>query len=382
MFNVIAVFVLGMLGGMLPNPISDSALRAYDAGDTSPAIAEYRQRISQNPQDFASLMWLGRALMERGEFAESLRALDAAASLAPSHPLVRGTRAESLLMSGDYSRGWEEYEWRLKMPWFQNAIPPGPSWDGRSPVTIIGEQGSGDVFQFYRYLPLVKERCSDVEFACQRNLPPFLSIPENKVTPTSCLVPADDRQRTALGSLPYLLNLPRPEQSPQPPYLFASKPLVDLWANRLEPYREFRVGICWQGNPTYLRDQWRSIPLDAFKPLSKVSGVKLVSLQKNPGTDIGRQIDEQSGAFMDSAAILHNIDMLVTCDTSLAHLAGAMNRPVWVALCASPDWRWGFRGETTPWYPSMRLFRQSRLGDWSSVFHRIASELKSKVEGT
>jgi hypothetical protein len=180
----------------------------------------------------------------------------------------------------------------------------------------------------------------------------------------------------------------------QVPYVFADSDLTELWRERLGTHGGFKVGIAWQGGRRYAGDAYRSLPLRHFAPLARIDGVRLFSLQKGPGseqladlpegfaaTDFGPELDAAAGAFMDTAAIMQNLDLVITSDTATAHLAGAMGLPVWVALNACADWRWLDDREDSPWYPTMRLFRQSRLGDWDELFERIAGELQKVVAG-
>jgi hypothetical protein len=171
------------------------------------------------------------------------------------------------------------------------------------------------------------------------------------------------------------------------PYLQAAEALVVYWRGIL-PNHGFRIGIAWQGSPTFAEDKWRSIPLTDFAALAEVPGVQLISLQKGPGTeqlpefkgrvpvlDLGPDIDSSAGAFMDTAAIMKNLDLVITSDTAMAHLAGGLGVAVWVALSYMPDWRWLLDRSDSPWYPTMRLFRQPSPGDWSSVFVSMKSAL-------
>jgi hypothetical protein len=171
--------------------------------------------------------------------------------------------------------------------------------------------------------------------------------------------------------------------------LSANPQLVRAWGERLAASSGFRVGICWQGNSAQARDKFRSAAPAAFEPLARVEGVRLFSLQKSttadpspevgfPLVDYGDELD-RSGAFLDTAALIKNLDLVITVDTSVAHLAGALGAPVWVALSARADWRWLHRREDSPWYPTMRLFRQRKLGDWPELFARIAAELQARV---
>jgi ADP-heptose:LPS heptosyltransferase len=188
-------------------------------------------------------------------------------------------------------------------------------------------------------------------------------------------------------SLPGILGTEVDTIPAETPYLFAEPGLVETWRRELAANQSFKVGIAWQGDPKFPGDRYRSLPLYHFGPLARLEKVHLYSLQKGQGseqlaqaefavTDLGRRLDENCGAFMDTAAVMKNLDLVITSDTSIAHLAGALGVRVWVVLTTIPDWRWLLEREDTPWYPTMRLFRQRRKGDWDEVFERIAGELK------
>jgi hypothetical protein len=177
------------------------------------------------------------------------------------------------------------------------------------------------------------------------------------------------------------------------PYLFPDSGLVEKWRQRLPSTEEFKIGISWQGNSNHQWDRHRSFPLAEFATIARLPGLRLVSLQKGAGTeqlkaiafeviDFGEDLDTTSGAFMDSAAIIKNLDLVITVDSAIAHLAGALGAPVWLGLPAIVDWRWMFQREDSPWYPTMRLFRQSKLGDWASVFERMATEISKLLKPT
>jgi hypothetical protein len=176
------------------------------------------------------------------------------------------------------------------------------------------------------------------------------------------------------------------------PYLHANAGLVAQWREKVGPMPAFKVGIAWQGDPTYRWDRQRSIPLAQFAPLAAIAGVRLLSLQKGPGVeqldtvegwfpvdDLAGRLDEQSGPFMDTAAVMMNLDLVISADTAIAHLAGALGVPTWLALPTDPHWPWMSSRDDTPWYPTMRLFRQRRRGLWGEVFSRMASALASLV---
>jgi hypothetical protein len=191
-----------------------------------------------------------------------------------------------------------------------------------------------------------------------------------------------------LMSLPRLAGTTLENIPASIPYLSADPGLVDAWRERLSSVSGFRVGICWQGSPGFSHDRMRSVPLQAFAPLARVPGVRLVSLQKGAGIEqleaiAGRfavvdprpEYDVEDGAFLNAAAVMRNLDLVVTVDTAIAHLAGALGVPVWVAIPELCDWRWMQNREDSPWYPSMRLFRQRRAGDWHELFDRIAQRV-------
>jgi hypothetical protein len=178
------------------------------------------------------------------------------------------------------------------------------------------------------------------------------------------------------------------------PYLHADAALTEFWKQELSSIHGFRIGIMWQGNPKFRADAYRKIRLSEFAPLANVEGVRLISLQKGHGfeqikevgselavVDLGARIDKTTGAFMDTAAIVMNLDLVIASDSALVHLAGALGRPVWTALPFVADWRWLLDRDDTPWYPTMRLFRQSKQGDWKPVFERMAAQLKVLISG-
>jgi hypothetical protein len=176
------------------------------------------------------------------------------------------------------------------------------------------------------------------------------------------------------------------------PYLYADDDLVRTWAARLSSIAGFKVGICWQGNPAYAADRRRSVPLKLFEPLARLQGIQLISLQKIHGLaqlaempadlsiiDLGRELDENTGIFMDTAAVMKNLDLVVTSDTAIPHLAGALGVPVWLLLPHPPDWRWGLSGDYYPWYPTMRVFRQRTSGDWEGLFQKVRDAIRQYI---
>jgi len=357
------------------------------------AIACYRQAIRLKPDYLDAHNNLGNALRAQRRSAEALECYNEALRIRPDHAQVHLSRALLRLQLGDFELGWPEYEWRLKCK--EYAIPsyPRPMWDG-SPlngqtILIYGDHGLGDTLQFIRYVPLVQGRGGRVIVAVRKPLVRVIAscpgvemvIPEGEVLPDFAVyIPA--------MSLPRIFGTTLATVSAQVPYLAADLELVERWRDDIGQDNGFRIGIAWQGNPAYTKDRQRSFALMQFEPLSHLEGVRLYSLQKDFGAE---QIAEASNRFvvtdlssrftdfMDTAAAMRNLDLVIAADTSIVHLAGALGFPVWVALPFDSDWRWLLNRDDSPWYPTMRLFRQTRPGDWCDVFKRIADELRARL---
>jgi len=399
-------------------------------GRLDEAVACYQQALRINPHFAEVCNNLGEALKELGQLDEALANFDQALQLKPGFAEPRWNRSLLWLLLGDFAKGWSEYEWR----WTQANMPrrsfPQPLWDGSAldgrTILLDAEQGLGDTLHFIRYVPLVRERGGNVIVECQPALLRLLAEagkgPQglSRKRPVTPLVGRGSpllafEVQAPLLSLPRIFNTSLATIPANVPYLHADAELVGHWRQemRKSPKSEvqspksnaplptsdighrtsdFLVGIAWQGSPTYRYDRQRSIPLAHFAALAKVEGVHLISLQKGPGAeqlramagqfpvvDLGNRLDETSGAFMDSAALMKNLDLVICSDTAIPHLAGALADPVWVALPLVPDWRWLLQREDCPWYPTMRLFRQTRCDRWEDVFERLAEELKAVV---
>src|SRR5262249_27664062 len=256
---------------------------------------------------------------------------------------------------------------------------------------------AGDTFQFVRYAQLVKQCGGTVLLAVPPRLHAMLEGVSgvDRLLPLPLAEPPPYDVQCPLLSLPHLFAT-TPESVPADvPYLHAKPKRVERWRKLLGSVGGFRVGIAWQGSPTMLPyDHFRSVPLARFEKLARVPGVRLISLQVGQGTgqlaelggrfpvvDLTNQLDESTGSFIDAAALMRNLDLVVTCDTAIAHLAGALGVPAWIALPFVPNWRWLLDREDTPWYPTVRLFRQNSAGDWDEPFRRMAEELTCLVRG-
>jgi Tfp pilus assembly protein PilF len=370
-------------------------------GKLQEAAASFRRALELVPDHAEAHANLGLALQDQGQLDQALAAFDKAVELKPDHAQARLNRALVMLAAGKFEAGWREYEWRWKTD--SNRLPRPeldcPLWDGGQlkdrTILLHCEQGLGSTLQFIRYVPLVAQRATRVIVECQPPLKQLLSqlAPEVRVLAKGENLPPFN-VHAPLMSLPWILGTTLATIPAKIPYLHADPVLMEKWRAELSKFPGLKVGIAWQGNPMYAGDPLRSIPLVYYRPLGQVQGAHLVSLQKNLGTeqlakappdfrllDLNHRLDETSGPFMDTAAVMMNLDLVITSDTSIAHLAGALGVPVWVALSFAPDWRWMRDREDSPWYPTMRLFRQKQFGDWDGVFLRIAGALKTEMEG-
>jgi len=364
-------------------------------GDWCGAEAALARALELSPGHAGALENLGSALKEQGRLAEAEALLHGACTLYPDNTDLRWNHALALLMSNRYEEGWAAYEARRAIPGF--AIKPQrlPPWDGGDlagrRLLVHAEQGLGDTIQFCRYLDWLGDLNGDVVFQAQSRLLPLLQTLRSSVEITdSPKAGAQCDTEAPLMSLPHLVGPAEPFWPEGGAYLAPDATRVAHWKERLAGHGGLTIAIAWQGDPAYRADRTRSIPLAAFAPLADMAGIRLISLQQGPGCSqlddfdgrdkilaLGEDID-RDGAFVDSAAILANVDLMITSDTALAHLAGALGTPTWVALAHMPDWRWGIDGERCGWYPSLRLFRQETPGDWQSVFTQMATAIKEK----
>ena len=338
------------------------------------------------------------ALADFGDLAEAAAAFEQAIALDPDSPVVHHHYGMLLLLAGDFERGWRELEWRLKDVDYKDidrkAVAPdwrGESLDGKK-ILVKHEQGHGDNIQFARFLPALTALNAKVTLTVAASLNAIFhrAFPEIDVTNAIGMRRGFDYQ-VALMSLPQALATGAETLSQSVPYLCADEALVAKWRQRLGG-DGLKVGIAWQGNPKYGRDRFRSIPLARYQPLAAVPGVRLISVQAINGLDqldrlppgmtvesFGAEVGFNPDGIDEVAAIMANLDLVVSSDTVTIHLAGALGRPAWVALRDRPDWRWRDAGDATPWYPTVRLFRQPRHGDWESVFSAIAEALREEI---
>jgi tetratricopeptide (TPR) repeat protein len=362
------------------------------AGRLDEAITCYRRAMSLSPEIAVFHLNMGNALRTQGKLDESLASYEQALALQPDFPGARFNRSLAWLLKGEFELAWNEYEWR----WEHRSDRPAftqPSWDG-SPlggrtILLYTEQGLGDSVQFIRFARVAQESGGRVLVRCQRPLIRLLST----CAGIDVLLAEDDPLPRYDVHFP-LMSLPTVFKTipAAVPYLKAEAELVEVWRRKLGSIREFKVGIAWQGNPKYGLDPLRSMKLAEFAPLAQIPGVRLFSLQAGLGTeqlaelgnrfsvvDLRGSMNATADAFVEDAAAMMNLDLLICSDSAVAHVAAALGRPVWLALPYAPDWRWLLGREDSPWYPTMRIFTQESWGDWAGVFARIAAALKQHL---
>jgi tetratricopeptide (TPR) repeat protein len=386
----------------MPEAHNNLGIVYNEDGRYAEAAASYRRAIAireDNPEFWYNL---GIALLKQKLVASSIEHFDHTLTLRPDHAEAHHNRSAALLLSENYEEGLTEYEWRFGSRDFPPARFRWPRWDGSNlagrTIVLCSEQGMGDTLQFVRYAPMVKARGARVIVECQPALHAILARTPGVDAWTSNAAPALAADCCEpLMSLPYRMGTTYPAVPADVPYVFADPQLLVAWQTRLDEFgaARLKVGLAWQGNPRCPGDRWRSVPLAAYAPLSAIDGVRLFNLQKGPGLDqlapvrdawpiidFGDAVDTAHGAFMDTAAIMKGLDLVITSDTATAHLAGALGVNVWVALPFVPDWRWGLEHVDCPWYPTMKLFRQSKWDDWAELFQRMAAELATLSAGS
>jgi len=403
------------------------ALVRRELGDGDGAIADYRALLAKAPERIEAWINLGVLLKERarwgearqafetalarqpgaveaaanlgaldlieGRFAEARRAYDRALAIDPGHVGARFNRGFLNLLEGDYPQGFADWEARLDLPDMAPFRLQGPVWDGaplRGTLLLQAEQGYGDTLNFIRYATLAAKRAGRLVLRVQ----PALAALFDANFGGFAQIVAQDRPPPAYDAWALMMSLPARfhttiESIPSDvPYLAADPAKVSVWRQRLGSGGP-KVGLVWRGSPGFKGEESRAPGLAPLGPLFDVPGMRFVSLQRGPGraeiaalglaerlVDCGDSADPMVGeGFESTAALVQTLDLVITTDTAMAHLAGALAKPVWVLLSTHPDWRWGPKGETTPWYPTARLFRQRERGRWDTVGQAVAQAL-------
>jgi tetratricopeptide (TPR) repeat protein len=367
----------------------------YQQQDPESALIAFEKLARLAPDNAGTYINLAQILDGLGLRDQALANLEHALAIAPQSPIANVNRSLLLLARGDYERGWQGYEWRWQAKEMSTYKSRRrflkPQWSGRESLqgkTILlhAEQGLGDALQFCRYATLVKQRGAHVILEIWGNLVPLMGTLAgvDQIVPHGDALPAFD-YHIPLMSLPGAFHTRLDSIPGAASYLSSDADKRDQWAALLGPKTKPRIGLVWSGSAAHSNDHNRSLPLSMLAPL--ISGpYEFISLQKEVRPQDRslldslpvRQVSEQIKDFSDTAALCDLMDVVLTVDTSVAHLAGALGKPVWIMLPTPFEWRWLEQGETSPWYPSARLYRQQQMGDWEPVIAAIATDLKAR----
>lgn len=369
----------------------------YDAsGNEEESIKNFEKALEINPAyDNAYLAYynLGISLKDKGKITEALEHFNKSIKLNQEFPDAHWNRSLILLLLGRFEEGWKEYEYRFKK---KSPTDPRifnkPQWTGSSlqgkKILVVSEQGAGDNIQFIRYLPFVKEKGGHIILECPKDLKRlFESIPyiDEFIEKKQNIVPNIEFDcYIHLMSLPRIFSTDISTIPNKIPYLKANCELNKDIKEKINTPK-FKIGINWAGNPNQDNDKNRSTTLEKFMCLKQVPGITLFSLQKGIAS---KQLSDPSiinleGSikdFADLAFMIGNLDLVISVDTSVAHLAGAVGKPIWTLLSFNSDWRWLTDRNDTPWYPNMKLFRQKKPGDWDFLFNDVVKELGNVVK--
>jgi hypothetical protein len=359
------------------------------------ALAAFDAAIALKPDDAAAYNNRGVVLLDLKRLPEAAASFEKSIALSGGFAEAYGNRGYCLLLMGRFSEGWRLHEWRKKTATpFGNRSFPQPLWLGEEDVAnktvfVHFEQGLGDTIQFCRYGKLLAKRGAKVAMSVQSPLYPLLKQmnPDIQILKED-KAPAAFDYHCPLLSLPLAFGTTLESVPSEPAYLFADAQRSKAWEARLPARTKPRIGIVWAGNAKQKNDRNRSIGLSALAPLLSAEA-QWISLQKElRAGDAGllhglsqiMHYGEELVDFSDTAALIDRLDLVITVDTSVAHLAGAMGKPVWIALAFNADWRWLTDRADSPWYPSARLFRQDKIGSWDNVVARLGAALRCHMQ--
>ncbi len=369
------------------DPYCNLGLLLQDQDAPEAALGLYDELIARHPHHADAHNNQGNALLALNRIDAARASYQTAVALRQNHAEAHWNLALVYLLTGDYVNGWREYDWRLLRD--PNAIPrfDQPFWDGCSysgkTLLVHAEQGMGDTIQFIRYVRQAKQRGGNLLLLCQPPLAGLLSgcAGIDGIFLERRELPAFD-YHVPLLSLPRILGTTLETVPSSVPYLMPDRALVRQWAKIVESRstarKGWRIGLAWRGNPKHKNDRNRSAPDWFIERIGSPQGVTLFSLQKDGGAIPSNliPIGEEMADFADTAAVMANLDLVVSVDTAVAHLAGALGRRTWTLLAYAPDWRWMLNREDSSWYPGMRLFRQQSAGDWDGLAATLRRELQ------
>jgi Flp pilus assembly protein TadD len=381
-------------GPAVPEIFNNLGLVFQETGAPEHARTSYCSALDLDPRFLPAVLNLAYLHIQEHEPERAIALLDSALSFHPDSVDAHWLLSHALLVSGEYARGWNEYEWRwekmsaatyrrkdVSRQWGGEAL------DGKR-ILLYAEQGLGDALQFARYIPMVATMGGEVVVECQPELVSLLASVQGvrQVYARGNDIPLCDVE-CPLMSLPGVFGTTMETIPSVVPYVHPEEVRVSKWKGWCEDgTARRRIGLVWAGNASHRNDARRSFPAAKLGPLTSIQGLRWIGLQKGSADDkrlvvppgvvlehAGPQLEDLS----DTAALLTQLDLVITVDTAVAHLGGAMGRPVWILVPYAPDWRWKLAGERTPWYPSVRLIRQPRPGDWDAVIAQIHDLLLS-----
>ena len=373
----------------LPEAYSNLGLTLHRLNQMDRAIAAYHKALEIKPDYPIALLNMGFTLEKMGRLDESIQWYEKAIAMKPDYIDAHSNLAMTLLLNGNYKQGFLEYEWRFKKEDAEPRTFQSITWDGRSFINkkllVYPEQGYGDSIQFMRYLPEVKNRGGVVILETHKFLAPLLSgLPyiDKIVIHGESSSPQVD-YHIAIASLPHVFETTLETIPCSMPYLFRPENEKSILVQTIEMMDGFRIGISWSGSPVHQENQNRSCPLSLFYSLTQIKGVVLFGIQKGPACDDLKQSRQMPVVdlsnlihdFSDTATAIFHMDLIISVDTATAHLAGAMGKPTWIMIPFTPDWRWMRDRNDSPWYPSIRLFRQSEPGNFYGVMQKIEKTL-------
>ncbi|HKB96189.1 MAG TPA: tetratricopeptide repeat-containing glycosyltransferase family protein [Rhizomicrobium sp.] len=373
-----------------PDALNNRAVALWSLNRFDAALAGLDAALAMKPDYVEAHYNRGNVLRDMLRLDEAMQSFDRAIAIDPAFAPAHRNKGFCTLLQGDFAQGLPLYEWRKRLsPPIEARSYPQPLWTGAEDIQgktlfVYIEQGLGDTIQFYRFVAPLLERGAHVILSVQD---PLLRLLENASPPvelvSSKTVPAAFDYHIPLMSLPLALGVTVASIPASVPYLKAESERAARWRTRIGE-KGFKIGISWQGARGGVTS--RAMPLRYFQGLSRLPGVRLISLQKGFGTEqladlpgvesLGEDFDSGPDGLLDSAAVMQSLDLTITLDSALAHLAGALGRPVWVALKRVPDWRWLLGRADSPWYPGMVLFRQKMEADWAGVFAEMESQVR------
>ena len=389
-----------------PEAFNNLGTALFEKGDLTVAISTFKKALELMPDFQEAHISLGNTLQEKGDLKAAITSFNKALELKPDDPEAYTNLATAELLIGNYKKGWETYEYRLQCktgPSTLNANPLCKQWSNEtifpgSQVLLVSEQGLGDTLQFMRYAIALKSRGASVSLCAPHKLHTLIQtsgIDPSPLTPQQANK-ISDGQWIPLLSVPKYLEVSPQNPIITEPYIKTTEELRAKWNDILSAEQRPIIGINWQGNPSHetTNSKGRSLPLETFATIAHKTNASLLSLQKGFGSEqletcsfkdrfvsCQDQIND-TWDFLETAAIIANCDLVITSDTSVAHLAGGMGKTTWLLLKQVPEWRWGLEGDSTFWYPSMRLFRQNERGNWNEVLERVAIALQEHFGGS